>query len=139
MNEEARGALRHNMETIQKLSQFEGMCDVTFRTDRPPLMGVRISAQINSALMYGAGAARMLEEYKHVRTKGGDTFNVEDVWVIVPLPDGEPTDASLASVDLADGNAEVAPGVSMRQMAREIYRCTNDVDAERMLRRVLAA
>jgi hypothetical protein len=24
---------------------------------------------------------------------------------------------------LADGDAEVAPGVSMRQMAKEVYRC----------------
>jgi hypothetical protein len=139
MTDSQRDAWLHNAQLIQKLSMFEGMCDVTFRSDRAPLMGIRISAQINSALQYGAGAKRMLEEYKHIRTKSGDTFDLNDVWVIVPLPNGEPSETDLADVDLADGDAEVAPGVSMRQMAREIYKCTTDAHAELMLRRVLAA
>ncbi|MNP86524.1 hypothetical protein D3C76_1868170 [compost metagenome] len=66
-------------------------------------------------------------------------FRAVDVWVIVEFPDGLPSDKELAEVDLADGEAEVVPGVSMRQMAKEIYHCTDDAQAERMLRRVLAA
>jgi hypothetical protein len=139
MNDPQRDALLHNMELIQKLSMFEGMCDVTFKSGRAPMLSAKISAQINSALQNGAGAKRMLEEYKCIRTRSGATFDLNDVWVIVPLPNGEPTVADLEKVDLADGDAEVAPGVSMRQMAREIYRCTTDADAEHMLRRVLAA
>lgn len=139
MADPRRDAWQHNASLIQKLSMFEGMCDVTFRSERPPLLGVRISAQINSALQYGAGAKRMLEEYRNVRTRSGDTFDLNDVWVIVPLPNGEPSADDLAGVDLADGDAEVAPGTSMRQMAREIYKCTTDAQAEVMLRRVLAA
>ena len=139
MADSQRDAWVHNAQLIQKLSMFEGMCDVTFRSNRAPLMGVRISSQVNSALQYGAGATRMLEEYKHIRTKSGDTFDLNDVWVIVPLPNGEPSEVDLAGVDLADHDAEVASGVSMRQMAREIYKCTTDAQAELMLRRVLAA
>ncbi|MBO9900361.1 hypothetical protein J7369_22355, partial [Xanthomonas phaseoli pv. dieffenbachiae] len=55
------------------------------------------------------------------------------------LMGGGITDQDLSGVDLADGDAEVAPGVSMRQMAKEVYRCGDDAEAERMLRRILAA
>ncbi len=66
-------------------------------------------------------------------------FRAVDVWVIVEFTEGLPSDEDLARVDLADGEAEVAPGVSMRQMAKEIYRCGDDAEAEMMLRRILAA
>ncbi len=81
----------------------------------------------------------MTEMLDRIETRDGDVFRAVDVWVIVEFPNGLPSDEDLARVDLADGEAEVAPGVSMRQMAKEVYRCRDDLAAERMLRRILAA
>lgn len=130
--------LDHNMQMLVRLSMTEGYCDITFR-DRAPLMGVRLTPTLNAALMYGAGAQKMLELFRRIETKSGDFFSADEVWVIVPLPNGDPTPEELAAVDLSEGEAEVAPGVTMRQMAKEIYHCQDYACAERMLRRVLAA
>lgn len=138
MQEENISPLQHNMRRLVDLSRREGYCDITFR-NREPLIGVRLSPRLNAALMYGAGAEKMAQLFDHVETRSGTVFRAVDVWVIVEFPDGLPSDKELAEVDLADGEAEVVPGVSMRQMAKEIYRCTDDVQAERMLRRILAA
>jgi hypothetical protein len=81
----------------------------------------------------------MANLFDQVERRTGAVFRATDVWVIVEFPYGLPTDDDLAEVDLADGDAEVAPGVSMRQMAKEVYRCADDSEAERMLRRILAA
>jgi hypothetical protein len=89
--------------------------------------------------MYGAGANKMAQLFDQIETQTGVVFRAMDVWVIVEFTDGLPSDEDLAGVDLADGEAEVAPGVSMRQMAKEVYRCGDDAEAERMLRRILAA
>lgn len=131
-------ALQHTIRTLTHLSMVEGWCDITFR-DSPPLLGVRMSPALNAALMYGAGAKKIHEMLQRLETRGGHTFSAFDVWVVVPLPGGVPTEAELAAVDLADGEAEVVPGVTMRQMAREIYHCRDDAEAEKMLRRILAA
>ena len=138
MQEENISPLQHNMRRLVDLSRREGYCDITFR-NREPLVGVRLSPRLNAALMYGAGAEKMAQLFDHVETRSGTVFRAVDVWVIVEFPDGLPSDKELAEVDLADGEAEVVPGVSMRQMAKEIYHCADDVQAERMLRRVLAA
>lgn len=138
MQEESISPLQHNMRRLVDLSRREGYCDITFR-NREPLIGVRLSPRLNAALMYGAGAEKMAQLFDHVETRSGTVFRAVDVWVIVEFPDGLPSDKELAEVDLADGEAEVVPGVSMRQMAKEIYHCADDVQAERMLRRVLAA
>lgn len=138
MQEENITPLQHNMRRLVDLSRREGYCDITFR-NREPLIGVRLSPRLNAALMYGAGAEKMAQLFDHVETRSGTVFRAVDVWVIVEFPDGLPSDKELAEVDLADGEAEVVPGVSMRQMAKEIYHCADDVQAERMLRRVLAA
>lgn len=130
--------LDHNLQTLINLSMTEGYCDITFRS-RAPLIGVRLKPTLNAALMYSAGASKMLELFRHVETKSGESFNAEDVWVIVPLPNGDPTPEELAAVDLADGEAEVASGVTMRQMAKEIYHCSDEVSTDSMLRRILAA
>ncbi|RMU64959.1 hypothetical protein ALP29_200619 [Pseudomonas syringae pv. avii] len=81
----------------------------------------------------------MANLFDQIETRTGAVFRATDVWVIVEFPYGLPTDDDLAKVDLADGDAEVAPGVSMRQMAKEVYRCADDSEAERMLRRILAS
>jgi hypothetical protein len=138
MTEENITPLQHNMRRLVDLSRREGYCDITFR-NRAPLIGVRLSPRLNAALMYGAGAEKMAQLFDQVETRNGTVFRAVDVWVIVEFPDGLPSDEALAEVDLADGEAEVVPGVSMRQMAKEIYHCADDAQAERMLRRVLAA
>ncbi|MGS0550490.1 transposase [Xanthomonas oryzae] len=138
MQEEQTTRLQHNIGELVRLSRHEGYCDITFH-DRDPLIGVRLSPALNAALMYGAGARKMTEMLDRIETRDGDVFRAVDVWVIVEFPNGLPSDEDLASVDLADGEVEVAPGVSMRQMAKEVYRCRDDLEAERMLRRILAA
>lgn len=130
--------LRYTMRQLVDLSRREGYCDITFR-DREPLIGVRLSPALNAALMYGAGAEKMKELFDRIETRSGSTFRAVDVWVIVEFPNGLPSSEDLAAVDLRDGDAEIKPGVSMRQMAKEIYRCGDDDEVERMLRRVLAA
>ncbi len=138
MQEEHISPLQHNMRRLVDLSRREGFCDLTFH-NRPPLLGVRLKPTLNAALMYGAGAQKMGQLFDHIETRDGTVFRAVDVWVIVEFPYGLPSEEDLAGVDLADGDAKVSPGVSMRQMAKEIYQCVNDVDAEMMLRRVLAA
>ncbi|MGE1075862.1 transposase [Pseudomonas fragariae (ex Marin et al. 2024)] len=138
MQNEQITPLQHNMHRLVDLSRCEGHCDITFH-NRDPLVGVRLSPKLNAALMYGAGAKKMANLFDQVETRTGAVFRASDVWVIVEFPYGLPTEDDLAGVDLADGEAEVAPGVSMRQMAKEVYRCTDDSEAERMLRRILAA
>jgi len=138
MEEEESMRLQHTMRQLVDLSRHEGYCDITFR-DRDPLIGVRLSPTLNAALMYGAGAKKMTELFDRVETRSGSTFRAVDVWVIVEFPRGLPSPEDLATVDLADGDAEIKPGVSMRQMAKEIYRCGDDEEVERMLRRILAA
>lgn len=81
----------------------------------------------------------MARLFDQIETRTGVVFRAVDVWVIVEFTEGLPSDEDLARVDLADGEAEVAPGVSMRQMAKEVYRCGDDAEAEMMLRRILAA
>lgn len=130
--------MSHNLQTLIHLSMAESYCDITFK-NRAPLIGVRLKSTIGAALMYGAGASRMLELFRSVETRSGDSFDVKDVWVIVQFPNGNPTPEELAAVDLTDGEAEAAPGVTMQQMAKEIYHCEDDACAERMLRRILAA
>lgn len=137
MQEENITPLQHNMRRLVDLSRHEGYCDITFH-NRAPLIGVRLKPTLNAALMYGAGAEKMVKLFDHIETRNGTVFRATDVWVIVEFPYGLPSDEDLAGVDLADGDAEVAPGVSMRQMAKEVYHCDNDADAEKMLRRVLA-
>lgn len=126
------------LNRLADLSRREGYCDITFR-NRAPLVGVRISPKLNAALMYGAGAAKIAELLERMETRGGSTFRAADVWVLVEFPYGLPTDEDLAAVDLTDGEAEVADGVTMRQMAKEIYHCSDDIEAEQMLRRMLAS
>ncbi|MGW8342419.1 transposase (plasmid) [Xanthomonas axonopodis pv. khayae] len=138
MQEEQTTRLQHNMGQLVRLSRHECYCDITFH-DRDPLIGVRLSPALNAALMYGAGARKMTEMLDRIETRDGDVFRAVDVWVIVEFPNGLPSDEDLARVDLADGEVEIAPGVSMRQMAKEVYRCRDDLEAERMLRRILAA
>jgi len=138
MQDEAVSPLQHNMQRLVDLSRTEGYCDITFHNG-PPLMGVRLSPQLNAALMYGAGTKKMTELFNRVETRGGKVFRASDVWVIVEFPDGLPSDEDLAAVDLADGEALVTDDVTMRDMARQIYHCKTDADAESMLRRVLAA
>ncbi len=138
MVEENVSPLQHNMRQLVALSRHEGYCDITFR-DRDPLIGVRLSPALNAALMYGAGAKKMTELFDRVETTSGSTFRAVDVWVIVEFPRGLPSAEDLASVDLTDGDAEIEAGVSMRQMAKQIYRCGDDEEAESMLRRILAA
>ncbi|CAD1798246.1 hypothetical protein CPBF426_14940 [Xanthomonas arboricola pv. juglandis] len=138
MQEEQITPLQHNMRRLVDLSRHEGYCDITFH-NRDPLIGVRLSPTLNAALMYGAGAKKMTELFDRIETRAGTVFRAVDVWVIVEFPHGLPSDEDLAGVDLADGEAEIAPGVSMRQMAKEVYRCGDDLEAERMLRRILAA
>ncbi|SOQ14754.1 transposase [Pseudomonas syringae group genomosp. 3] len=138
MQDEQITPLQHNMRRLADLSRREGYCDITFH-NRDPLIGVRLSPKLNAALMYGAGAQKMANLFDQVETRTDAVFRATDVWVIVEFPYGLPTDDDLAEVDLADGDAEVAPGVSMRQMAKEVYRCADDSEAERMLRRILAS
>lgn len=138
MADEQLSPLQHNMQRLVDLSRREGYCDITFR-DRPPLIGVRLSPTLNAALMYGAGSAKIAQLMDRIETRTGAVFRAVEVWVIVEFPYGLPTEADLAGVDLADGDAEVAPGVSMRQMAKEVYHCKDDAEAEQMLRRILAA
>ncbi|EFW77346.1 hypothetical protein [Pseudomonas savastanoi] len=138
MQDEKITPLQHNMRRLVDLSRREGYCDITFY-NRDPLIGVRLSPKLNAALMYGAGAQKMANLFDQVETRTGAAFRATDVWVIVEFPHGLPTDDDLAEVDLADGDAEVVPGVSMRQMAKEVYRCADDSEAERMLRRILAS
>lgn len=137
MQNETITPLQHNMRRLIDLSMREGYCDITFH-NREPLIGVRLKPTLNAALMYGAGAAKMVELFDRIETRNGTVFRAADVWVIVEFPYGLPTDEELAEVDLSDGDAEVTEGVSMRQMAREVYHCTDDAEAEKMLRRVLA-
>lgn len=138
MQKENISPLQHNMRKLLDLSMREGHCDITFR-NRDPLIGVRISPTLSAALMYGAGADKMAELFDRVETKSGHVFRATDVWVIVEFPHGLPSEEDLNNVDLSEGDAEVVPGVSMRQMAKETYHCKNDEDVEAMLRRVLAA
>lgn len=138
VQEENISPLQHNMRRLVDLSMREGYCDITFR-NRAPLIGVRLKPTLNAALMYGAGAQKMAQLFDQIETRDGTVFRAVDVWVIVEFPKGLPSDTDLACVDLADGDAEVAPGVSMRQMAKEVYHCADDEIAEKMLRRILAA
>lgn len=138
MADESLSPLQHTMRQLVDLSMREGYCDITFH-NAPPLIGVRLKPTLNAALMYGAGAAKVMELMDRVETRGGAVFRALDVWVIVQFPDGLPSEADLAGVDLSDGDAEVLPGKSMRLMAQEIYHCKDDTEAEAMLRRVLAA
>ncbi|MGE8211286.1 MAG: transposase [Stenotrophomonas rhizophila] len=126
------------MQTLVRLSMLEMYCDITFR-EQAPLIGVRLSPALNAALMYGAGAEKMKDLFDRVETRGGESFRAVDVWMIIEFPHGLPSDEELAKVNISDGDAEVAPGVSIRQMAREIYHCADEETAERMLRRILAA
>lgn len=138
MSGDAINPLQHNMQQLVRLSETEGYCDITFH-NAPPLIGVRLSPKLGAAMMYRAGAAKISQLMEAVETRTGKTFRAVDVWVIVRFPGGLPTVDDLAGVDLSEGDAEVAPGVSMRLMAKQIYHCKDDVEAEKMLRRVLAA
>jgi len=139
MEREVFSPLQHNAQALVRLSRHEMYCDITFR-DHTPLIGVRLSPALNAALMYGAGAEKMKDLFDRVETRDGQSFRAVDVWMIIEFPHGLPSDAELAEVNLSDGDVEVAPGVSMRQMAKEIYHCANDDEmAEQMLRRILAA
>ncbi|WP_409293527.1 transposase [Pseudomonas sp. KCJK9058] len=129
---------QHTLQTLVRLSETEAYCDITF-FNREPLLGVRLSPKLGAALMYGAGAAKIASILSALETRTGLSFNAADVWVIVEFGRSLPTQEELANVDLADGDAEIAPGVSMREMARQVYHCRDDVEAEAMLRRVLAA
>ncbi|MEN5287913.1 transposase [Stenotrophomonas lactitubi] len=138
MEREVLSPVQRNAQALIRLSRHEMYCDITF-WDRPPLIGVRLSPALNAALMYGAGAEKMRELFDRVETRDGQSFRAVDVWMIIEFPHGLPSDAELAEVNMSDGDAEVAPGVPMRQMAKEIYHCADDEAAEQMLRRILAA
>ncbi|MGP5354157.1 transposase [Pseudomonas helleri] len=138
MSDETLSPLQNNLQQLVDLSRREGYCDITFH-NAPPLIGVRLSPKLNAALMYGAGAAKIAELLDCVETRGGKVFRAVDVWVIIQFPFGLPSDEDLANVDLSDGDNEVLPGKSMRLMAKEVYHCKDDVEAEAMLRRVLAS
>jgi len=138
MQDESLSPLQHNLRKLVDLSMREGYCDITFH-NREPLIGVRLSPALNAALMYGAGAKKLTELLDRVETKSGASFRAVDVWVIVEFPYGPPSEADLAGVDLAGGDNEVVPGVSLKEMTRQIYHCSSEAETEKMLRRVLAA
>lgn len=135
---EDQSRLQHLMQQFLRLSMVEGYCDITFY-DKPPIIGARISPKLNAAMMYGAGAAKMNDLFTHIETRNGVVFSIHDVWVVVEFPGGLPSEKDLADVDLADGEARLPQGITLREMAREIYKCETDVEAEIALRRVLAA
>ncbi len=128
----------HVLQRLIRLSENEAYCDITFKS-RPPLLGVRLSPKLGAALMYGAGGTKVAQILSTLETRSGLVFDGFDVWVPIEFCNGLPSAEDLANVDLADGEAEVSPGVSMREMARQIYHCRDDAETEAMLRRVLAA
>lgn len=129
---------QHTVQVLIHVSTFDQYCDITF-LNGPPLVGVRLKPALGAALMYGAGAKKLAGMLERLETRDGTVFMAQDVWMVIPFPNGLPTEAELSGIDLADGDAEVAPGVSIREMVRQVYRCASDEETERMLRRVLAA
>ncbi|MBP2842373.1 transposase [Pseudomonas sp. PNP] len=99
---------QHTLQTLVRLSETEAYCDITF-FNREPLLGVRLSPKLGSALMYGAGAAKIASILSALETRTGLSFNAGDVWVIVEFGNRLPSAEELANVDLADGEAEIAP------------------------------
>src|SRR5688572_6834880 len=83
------------------LSMTGQPCDVTFYK-RGPILDVEIDPQLNLALAYGAGAAKLLEKLKNIKLSNGEEISIEDIWVVNPMPKGGISEAELAAVDLAE-------------------------------------
>lgn len=129
----------HLGQQLIELSRCGQKCDVTF-FKKPPAINVKIDQKINYALMYGAGAKKLIEMLSKIELSNGDTVNISDIWVINPMPPEELTDKHLATVDLAGGDVVAGPnGETIREMISETYHCTSPEEEEKYLRRFLAS
>lgn len=130
------GMLAH---MIIMLSMSGQPCDVTFR-DKEAALNVKIDERISLALMYGAGAKKLQELLSSIRLSNGDVVNINEVWVIFPMPAKGFSEDELSQVDLKDGEDVWGPkGETVREMIRNVYHCKSEGEVERYLRRYLAS
>jgi hypothetical protein len=130
------GVLGHMILTLSISGQ---KCDVAFRK-RAPALDVKIDERISLALMYGAGAKKLQEMLQSIRLSNGDVASLNEIWMVLPMPNGGISEAELAAVDLADGEEKWGlQGETVREMIRNIYHCKTQQEEERFLRRYLAS
>jgi hypothetical protein len=121
------------------LSEFGQPCDVTFY-NRKPIFDVRVSERISTALMYGAGAAKLQELLSRIEFSDGTTASFGEIWTINPMPKGGILQADLDAVDMSKGEQKVgSQGETMRQIIRETYHCASREEEDRLLRRFIAS
>lgn len=114
-------------------------CDITFH-NRGPEVNVKISPQITLALMYGAGATKLNELLEKIPLSNGETVSINEIWVIFPMPKDGLSQQELDEVDLSKGDQKAGPkGETVREMIREVYRCSSREEEDRYLRRYLAS
>lgn len=127
------------MERVLHLSTFQQPCDITFY-DRDPVIDVKISPKYGAAMMYGAGASKMVELFSTIETTSGASYPFNAIWIINPMPKEGLTADQLEAVDLREGDAVAGPnGETVRQMIAKTYRCKTQEATEAALRRFLAS
>lgn len=127
------------LQQIIHLSTFEQPCDVTFYK-REPMLNMKVSPKYGAAMMYGAGAAKMMDLLSPVEFADGSTARLEEIWTLNPIPKESFTEEQLAEVDLSDGDAVAGPGgETVREMIARTYHAKNEQEVDRALRRFLAS
>jgi hypothetical protein len=126
-------------DQLLRLSMTRQPCDVTF-FKRKPALGVKISQQINLALMQGAGAQKLEEMMENIELSNGDRVSITDIWTLNPMPPDGFSEEELAAVDLSEADEKVGPNAeTLREMIRATYHCESPAEEEKFLRRFIAS
>ena len=124
---------------IMTLTMTNQPCDITF-FKKGPEVDVKITSQIMLALMYGMGAKKLKEMLENITLSNGNVININEIWVINPMPAGGITKEELNEVDMSKGEAQFGPkGETIREMIRATYHCKSKVDEDYFVRRFLAS
>jgi hypothetical protein len=125
--------------TLVTLSQTGQPCDVTF-FHRNPSINARVGTKLSSAMIYGAGAAKIAEILNRIEFSDGTSASIGEIWTVNPMPKDGFTDEELAAVDLADGQERVGPnGETLRKMVSDTYHCASTEEEDKYLRRFIAS
>ncbi|EJJ28070.1 hypothetical protein [Rhizobium sp. CF142] len=125
---------------IIELSRSGQPCDITF-FKRAPIINTKISERISTALMYGAGAAKLKELFESIEFGNGERAGFGEIWTINPMPAGGFTVEELAAIDMSevDRPEQAYGGKSLRDVIKDTYRPTTDEQLDLYIRRWIAS
>jgi hypothetical protein len=133
----------HVFDMLMFQAQRDLPFDVTF-VDREPILEVRLDAncarQLSSILTHRGGVKPLAAALNALKFSDGTTASFSSIWGIHPMPVTGFTILALDNADMSE--AEIPAGLNgetIREMARQMYRCRTEAEEDYLLRRFIVS